>query len=503
MFASGTARMKGKFMRTMISILAWETAFAVFVQRLLKVFGVTVCVAVLTLSACASNAPTNEDRAARFQLDVLNALTPIEQPVEDWLPLTIAAIKTGSDEPQIWAAGRSKVPAKIDIKAMRIASISKLAVAYGAMALVERGVLELDEDVSTYLGWSLRHPEFPNTPITVRLLLSHRSSLVDGAPYQAVLPITMQEMMEDERFYMLGKAPGEYFAYANIGYGVLATVMEAAAQERFDILMENLVFGPAGLDIGYNWHGVSLSRQAQALPIGRIGVPDEPSDTKAVITIETLEEFEEGADTTSKPVQDTQENTATAVRTESQSNGDDDVINVAIDQDPIGPSPTRTALKGYKPGINAAVFSPQGGLRASIRDVVKLGELLQTQGKINSVRILKAQTVRQMMQPQWTLNNAATNGDPYGGLMTSYGLGVHIFEPNQACFETKEKRYFGHFGEAYGLLGGVLVDAKSSKVFAYLLPYTPRALSETLSDCSGLYGWEEQFLATALAPDDD
>ena len=57
---------------------------------------------------------------------------------------------------------------------VRIASISKLVVALGVMRMVEAGQLDLDRDVSDYLGWPLRNPAFPDRPITLRLLLSHR-----------------------------------------------------------------------------------------------------------------------------------------------------------------------------------------------------------------------------------------------------------------------------------------------------------------------------------------
>src|SRR5687767_5991036 len=52
---------------------------------------------------------------------------------------------------------------------VRIASISKLITALGVMRLVDAGVLDLDRDVSAYLGWNLRNPAFPGTPITLRL----------------------------------------------------------------------------------------------------------------------------------------------------------------------------------------------------------------------------------------------------------------------------------------------------------------------------------------------
>lgn len=455
-----------------------------------------ICIiCALALSGCASSGPTSEDATARQQLTVLEALTPVSQPVEDWLPLSLAAIQTGDAEPKVWATGRSKVPARPGQIAMRVASISKLAVAYGAMALVERDVLDLDEDVSTYLGWSLRHPDYPDAAITARHLLSHQASLVDGRSYQAELPTTLQDMMADERFYLAGKSPGQHFTYSNIGYGVLATVMEAASGKRFDLLMDELVFTPAGLDIGFNWHGVSLSRQAQALPIGRFGTKLGSNAGKPVISIETLEEPENSEETLVEKEEGAEDSGEDAAQDEG-----DDVIIIAVDGDPIAPQPTRLVLTTYVPGTNATIFSPQGGLRASITDVARLGELLRTNGKIGGKRVLESATVKRMLKAQWTLNDDQSNGDPYGGLMTAYGLGVQIYEPNQECFETKRRRYYGHFGEAYGLLGGVLVDKKEDRVSAYLMPYTPDGVSKYLSDCSGLYVWEEQFLKTAFAP---
>ena len=51
---------------------------------------------------------------------------------------------------------------------VRIASISKLVVAIGVMRLVEAGRLDLDRDVSEWLGWRLRNPAFPDRPISLR-----------------------------------------------------------------------------------------------------------------------------------------------------------------------------------------------------------------------------------------------------------------------------------------------------------------------------------------------
>jgi len=58
------------------------------------------------------------------------------------------------------------------------ASIAKLMVATCVMQLVEEGKLDLDADVGTYVGFPVRHPR-AREPITLRLLLTHRSSIVD------------------------------------------------------------------------------------------------------------------------------------------------------------------------------------------------------------------------------------------------------------------------------------------------------------------------------------
>jgi len=92
---------------------------------------------------------------------------------------------------------------------VRIASISKLVTTLGVMRLVEAGKLDLDADTSSLLGWRLRNPAFPDTPITLRLLLSHRSSLTDGAGYwQTPLGGRLRDIVEDPRAWDSAHAPG-------------------------------------------------------------------------------------------------------------------------------------------------------------------------------------------------------------------------------------------------------------------------------------------------------
>ncbi len=63
------------------------------------------------------------------------------------------------------------------------ASVQKVFTAVAVLQLVESGLVDLDTDVSTYLPFTVQHPGFPKEPITVRMLLAHRSGL-DAFPHQ-------------------------------------------------------------------------------------------------------------------------------------------------------------------------------------------------------------------------------------------------------------------------------------------------------------------------------
>lgn len=56
-------------------------------------------------------------------------------------------------------------------------SIAKLIIATAVMQQVEQGALDLDNEVSDYLGYDFRNPSFPDIPVTVRQLMTQRSSL--------------------------------------------------------------------------------------------------------------------------------------------------------------------------------------------------------------------------------------------------------------------------------------------------------------------------------------
>jgi len=65
---------------------------------------------------------------------------------------------------------------------MNIASISKAFTGFCIMKAVEEGKVSLDEDINNYLPFKVINPNFPNEKITLRHLATHTSSLVDRYP---------------------------------------------------------------------------------------------------------------------------------------------------------------------------------------------------------------------------------------------------------------------------------------------------------------------------------
>ena len=306
---------------------------------------------------------------------------------------------------------------------VRIASISKLVVAMGVMRLVEQGQLDLDNDVSEALGWSLRNPAFPDTPITLRMLLSHQSGLKDdGESYIIPADRTLEQAAANIAIFDNENQPGTYFQYSNLNYVVIGTVLESATDERFDLLMQRLVLEPLGLKACFGWTSCSERQIEQGVTL-----------------------YAENG---------------TVRKDDAASRRDECPIKNMKDQ---------CALGGYDPGSNGALFSPQGGLRISIPDLAKIGQLFLNDGQHDGVTFLSGRSIKQLIGPQWEYDGS--NGATSGGFFCSFGLGVQNLTPKNAiCGDTlfaDSQAAVGHAGEAYGLLSGLWVDMERGIGIAY------------------------------------
>ncbi len=151
-----------------------------------------------------------------------------------------------------YARLRPRVPVT-EKTCFRVASVSKLVMAFGALSLMEQGALDLDRDVSDYLGFAVRNPRHPDAAITSRMLLTHTSGICDEGNYGTrgmQAGCTVGELLGDRQNW-LDRAPGETFHYTNLGAGVMGCVMEAAAGETFEAIMQRCVFGPLSMRASY------------------------------------------------------------------------------------------------------------------------------------------------------------------------------------------------------------------------------------------------------------
>ncbi|HAJ38247.1 MAG TPA: serine hydrolase [Chloroflexi bacterium] len=356
----------------------------------------------------------------------------------------------------------------------RVASISKIVTALAIMQLVERGLLDLDADVSDVLGWSLRNPHWPKTAITTRMLLTHTSSLRDGEVYTFPPTTTLASVFQPgSPFYEDGAhfagptphvdyAPGRFFSYCNLGFGVMGTLIERLTGERFDLYVDRHVLAPLGVDASFNVRNLT---------------------------------------------DDGLRNLAVLYRRQRDGGWDAMAPWAAQVDDLRGERPPALpGLDAYVVGSNGTVFSPQGGLRISALDLVEVMKVFLHSGQGRSGRVLEPTTVQQILTVQWRFDPALGNGDPYGGLMRAWGLGVQQLQNAPAdsygagdCLLAQTSpKLWGHMGDAYGLLSAMFFDPTQDAGFVYIIGGVGRNPDDYRGEYSAFYRWEEQIQTAIL-----
>ncbi|MBQ8654322.1 MAG: beta-lactamase family protein [Clostridia bacterium] len=127
----------------------------------------------------------------------------------------------------------------------KTASVTKMISGIRVMQLVEEGKLDLDTPIDEYLGYPVKHPRYQNTPITIRMLMSHTSSI--GGHYYAGSTLKTQLRNAD----WLSRRPGYYYRYSNFGAGILGSLMEIASGKDLNTCVDEGLFQPMGVDAAY------------------------------------------------------------------------------------------------------------------------------------------------------------------------------------------------------------------------------------------------------------
>jgi CubicO group peptidase (beta-lactamase class C family) len=314
-----------------------------------------------------------------------------------------------------------------DSTLFRIASISKNICATALLTLYDKGLVHLDEDVEKYLHFKLRNPAFPEKVITLRMLLSHTSSLFDGDGYGNYLSanaktpaqLELKSLLQtDGKLYssnmFLNKVPGTYFTYANINFGIIGTIIESVSQKRYDQYVEDVLFKPLGIKASNNLNALENINQL------------------SVLYRKVNHEWEVQTD------------------------------------DFKGIKPNPKDLSNYQLGNNGLIYSPTGGVRISALDLAKYMQMLMNNGTYDGIKILKATTAKLMRKAQWQYD--AKNGDSFYNLFNAWGMGTHIIKNKDgADVILPQYQMYGHSGEAYGLISNMYYDPKRKEGFVLII----------------------------------
>ena len=337
----------------------------------------------------------------------------------------VASFADGVADPQ---SGRR---ATID-DPVRVASVSKMVTAIGVMKLIDQRKLDLNSDVSRWLGWPLRNPSFPNRPITLAMLLSHTSSVREhDDDYAIPLGSSLRVVMADPRNWDPRHGPGDhYFSYANMNFPIVASIIEKVTGERFDIWMRRELLEPMKLDACFNWPTCNDAAVARAVEL------DDPSG---------------------KPLKDDLHGVRPACP-----------VQVGEGQP--------CDLSRWRPGENGALFAPQGGLRISARGLARVGRMLLNGGELEGVRILSPKSVQSLLAPAWRFDGANGDRDGESAAICAYGYATQQI-PTPGCADdmgTHGRALVGHAGDAYGLKSGLWIDRARGLGIAYFVTGVPQ-----------------------------
>ncbi|HEU4521983.1 MAG TPA: serine hydrolase domain-containing protein [Thermoanaerobaculia bacterium] len=183
-----------------------------------------------------------------FDATAFEAFTERQMKADRMTGLSVAVLQGE----RLWARGfgladvENQVPAT-EKSSYRMASVSKPMTAVAAIRLAEMGKLDLDAPVQKYVSY---FPDKGKT-ITTRQLLAHLGGISHYRNYRVEgnirEPKTTREAIDIFAAFDLVNEPGSAYSYSSYGYNLAGAVIEAAAGKPYADVMQELVWGPAGM----------------------------------------------------------------------------------------------------------------------------------------------------------------------------------------------------------------------------------------------------------------
>ncbi|MDY3559040.1 serine hydrolase [Gemmata sp. JC673] len=296
------------------------------------------------------------------------------------------------DQKVVWAAGYGfqdrgrKTPATAET-VYRVGSVSKLFTDVAVMQLVEDGKLDIDAPVAKYVPKFKPSYRDGEKPITLRMLMSHRSGLIREPPtgnYFDPSEPSLEKTVLSMNGIGLVYPPSSRMKYSNAAIGVVGYTLQQSQKEQFEKYVQRRVIDPLGMNA------------SSFLPTA--GVKKGLAD--AVMWTYHGKEF---------------------------------------------PAPT------FELGA-----APAGCMYSTVLDLAKFQSCLFADGKVADKAFLKPESIKEMLSPQFSENDA----------LRQFGLGFVLGELDG-------KKRVGHGGAIYGFatefallpgekLGVVVVSSRDS-----------------------------------------
>jgi len=167
------------------------------------------------------------------------------------------------------------------------ASTSKLVTAAIILHYVEKGILNLDEDVNNYLkSWHMPENDFTEQQkVTLRLLLTHQAGLPatnfpqqENAGDPTLIKVLKGELPAMNKPAIVEFMPGTKWQYSNLGFVVIQQILEDVISKPFSQIAQETVFEPLGMKNSTFLYPLKQELRAkEAMPHDADGIACEPA----------------------------------------------------------------------------------------------------------------------------------------------------------------------------------------------------------------------------------
>jgi len=220
------------------------------VMTLALLLSITFCAQPILLAQVANPTNGSYQGAGQYQQQIrlFEEFAQKQMGLDKTVGLTIGFMK----DDFVWVKGygyadlENKSPAKAE-SAYRLASVTKPMTALAVLQLVEKGKIDLDAEVQTYV------PYFPKKqwPVTVRQVLGHLGGISHYKNPTNELHIkerrsTREAVAIFESFDLVAE-PGTRYSYSSYGYNLLGAIIEAASGMSYGEYMRQNIWQPLGM----------------------------------------------------------------------------------------------------------------------------------------------------------------------------------------------------------------------------------------------------------------